>query len=215
MGKRPFHAGADMQTKSHWDQVYRSKPADSVSWYQPHALRSLALIRGVAGSCDARILDVGAGASTLVDDLLDAGMTRVSVLDISGAALEEARRRLGLRAGAVRWIEGDITSVSLEPASVDVWHDRAVFHFLTDPQDRAAYVRQVRRAVRPGGHVIIAAFGPDGPLQCSGLPVVRYAPEELHAQFGGAFELVAHQTEDHRTPSGAIQHFVYCLCVVH
>ena len=204
-----------METKSHWEQVYRSKPVDSVSWYQPHALRSLDLIRRVAGGRDARILDVGGGASTLADDLLDAGMTHVSVLDISGSALEAARQRLGPRASAVRWIEGDITTVELEPASVDVWHDRAVFHFLTDPKDRAAYVRQVRHAVRPGGHVIIAAFSPEGPPQCSGLPVVRYAPEELHAQFGSAFELVEHQTEDHRTPSGVIQHFVYCLCVMH
>jgi ubiquinone/menaquinone biosynthesis C-methylase UbiE len=204
-----------METKSHWDRIYRSRPVDSVSWYQPHALRSLELIRRVAGSPDAHILDVGGGASTLADDLLDAGMKCVSVLDISGSALEAARQRLGARAGAVRWIEGDITSIELEPASVDVWHDRAVFHFLTEPQDRAAYVRQVRRAVRPGGHVIIAAFSPEGPLQCSGLPVVRYSPEELHAQFGNAFELVEHQAEDHRTPSGAIQHFVYCVCVMH
>lgn len=204
-----------METKSHWERIYRTRPADAVSWYQPHAQRSLDLILRVAGGPGARILDVGGGASTLADDLLDAGMTNVSVLDISGSALEAARQRLGARSGAVRWMEGDITSVELEPASVDVWHDRAVFHFLTDPQDRASYVRQVRRAVRPGGHVIVAAFSPEGPLQCSGLPVVRYAPEALHAQFGSAFELVEHQAEDHRTPSGAIQHFVYCLCLMH
>lgn len=204
-----------MQTKSHWERIYSSRPAESVSWYQPHAQRSLDLILRVAGGRDARILDVGGGASTLVDDLLDAGMRQVSVLDISGAALEAARHRLGPRAGEVRWVEGDITSVELEPSSVDVWHDRAVFHFLTEERDRAAYVQQVRRAVRTGGHVIVAAFGPEGPLQCSGLPVVRYAPDALHAEFGSAFELVEHQAEDHRTPSGAIQHFVYCLCVAH
>jgi SAM-dependent methyltransferase len=204
-----------MEMKSHWERVYESKPSDSVSWYQPHARRSFDLIRRVATDRYARILDVGAGASTLVDDLLDAGMTRVSVLDISAAALQVARQRLGPRAAAVRWIEGDITAVDLEPGSVDVWHDRAVFHFLTDPEDRAAYVRQVRRAVRPGGHVIVAAFSPEGPAKCSGLPVVRYAPESLHAQFGDAFELVVHEFEDHHTPSGAIQQFVYCLCVVH
>lgn len=205
----------ELEAKKHWEHVYESKPSDAVSWYQPHALRSLDLIRRVAPSLGARVLDVGAGASTLVDDLLDAGMTQLSVLDISASALRVARERLGARAGQVRWIEGDITTVPLEPGSVDVWHDRAVFHFLTEPAERAAYVAQVRRAVRPGGHVIVAAFGPDGPLQCSGLPVVRYAPGELHAQFGEAFELVEHQSEDHRTPSGAIQHFVYCLCVVH
>lgn len=204
-----------METKSHWERIYGSRPAESVSWYQPHAQRSLDLILRVAGGRDARILDVGGGASTLVDDLLDAGMRQVSVLDISGAALEAARHRLGPRAGEVRWVEGDITSVELEPSSVDVWHDRAVFHFLTEARDRAAYVQQVRRAVRTGGHVIVAAFGPEGPLQCSGLPVVRYAPDALHAEFGSAFELVEHQAEDHRTPSGAIQQFVYCLCVAH
>ena len=169
MEQQALSCGSDMETKSHWEQVYRSKPVDSVSWYQPHAQRSLDLIRRVAGSRDARILDVGGGASTLADDLLDAGMTHVSVLDISGSALEAARQRLGPRASKVRWIEGDITSLELEPASVDVWHDRAVFHFLTDPKDRAAYVRQVRSAVRPGGHVIVEAFSPEGPPQCSGL----------------------------------------------
>lgn len=204
-----------METKSHWEHVYESKPSEAVSWYQPHALRSLDLIRAVAAGPDARILDVGSGASTLVDDLLDAGMTRLGVLDISASALHVARQRLGARAEVVRWIEGDITSIELEPGSIDVWHDRAVFHFLIEPGERAAYVRQVRHAVRPGGHVIVAAFSPEGPSRCSGLPVVRYAPGELHAQFGGAFELVRHEFEDHRTPAGAIQHFVYCLCVMH
>jgi len=206
---------AQVEIKTHWDHVYQSRPSDAVSWYQPHAWRSLELIREVAPRCDASILDVGAGASTLVDDLLDAGMTSVSVLDISDSALQVARERLGHRARQVRWIDGDITTVALEPGSVDVWHDRAVFHFLTEPAQRAAYVRQVRRAVRPGGHVIVAAFGPNGPLQCSGLPVVRYGPGELHAQFGDAFQLLDHQSEDHRTPSGAIQQFVYCVCLVH
>lgn len=205
-----------METKkSHWEEVYRTRPTDAVSWYQPHAVRSLELIRRVAAGPDARILDVGGGASTLVDDLLDAGMRHVAVLDISAAALDAARGRLGARAAQVQWIEGDITSVELAPASVDVWHDRAVFHFLTDAGDRAAYVRQVRRALKPGGHVIVAAFAPDGPPECSGLPVARYAPGELHAQFGDAFELVRHESEEHHTPSGAIQHFVYCLCVMH
>lgn len=204
-----------MEPKSHWEQVYTDHAAEAVSWYQPHATLSLELILRVAPDKSARIVDVGGGASRLVDDLLDHGMTDVSVLDISGAALEVARRRLGERAGRVRWIEGDITTVPQEKASIDVWHDRAVFHFLTDPADRAAYVAQVRRAVRPGGHVIVAAFAPDGPLQCSGLPVVRYAPDALHAEFGGAFELLEHLQEDHRTPSGALQHFVYCHCVLH
>lgn len=204
-----------METKLHWDKVYATKPSDTVSWYQPHATLSLGLIRSIANSKTDRILDVGAGASTLVDDLLADGMSDLTVLDISPAALNVARHRLGRHAAAVRWIEGDITRVALEPHSVDVWHDRAVFHFLTSQADQESYVAQVRRTVRPGGHVIVAAFAPDGPTQCSGLPVVRYAPEQLHAQFGPAFMLIAHEQEDHRTPTGAIQHFVYCHCVVH
>jgi ubiquinone/menaquinone biosynthesis C-methylase UbiE len=204
-----------MESKSHWDRQYASRPAEAVSWYQPHATRSLELIGRVAPGHDARVIDVGGGASTLVDDLLASGTWHVTVLDISATALQVARQRLGADASRVRWIEADITQVQLEPAAYDVWHDRAVFHFLTDPADRAAYVAQVRRAVRPGGHVIVAAFGPEGPQQCSGLPVVRYGPGELHAQFGGQFELLEHVAEQHRTPAGAIQQFVYCHCLLH
>jgi SAM-dependent methyltransferase len=204
-----------MHTKSHWEQIYTTEGADAVSWYQPHATLSRQLIRAIAQDKSARILDVGGGASTLVDDLLADGMTQVSVLDISGAALAVARKRLGINARRAQWLECDITQFAPPPASVEIWHDRAVFHFLTDPADRAAYVAQVRRAVRPGGHVIVAAFGPDGPVQCSGLPVVRYAPDALHAEFGDTFELLEHLSEDHHTPIGAIQHFVYCHCVMH
>lgn len=202
--------------KSHWERVYREKPADSVSWFQPHAQQSLALIRGIAAGQAARVIDVGGGASTLVDDLLDAPEDfSVAVLDISAAALDVARRRLQQRAAAVRWLEGDITQIDLPEQAWDIWHDRAVFHFLTEPAQREAYVAQVRRAVRPGGHVIVAAFAPDGPTHCSGLPVMRYAPDALHAQFGGAFELLEHLSESHLTPSGAVQQFVYCHCLLH
>ena len=204
-----------MELKSHWEQVYTTKSAEAVSWYQPHATLSLDLICRLAQDKSTSIVDVGGGASNLVDDLLAHGMTDVGVLDISSAALNVARQRLGEQAGRVHWMEGDITIIELEKASIDIWHDRAVFHFLTDPADREAYVAQVRHAVRPGGHVIVAAFGPDGPLQCSGLPVMRYAPDALHAEFGGAFELLEHVKEDHLTPSGLVQHFVYCHCVLH
>lgn len=204
-----------MEPKSHWENVYASKASDAVSWYQPHATLSLELIKRVAQGKDARILDVGAGASMLVDDLLDEGMTALSVLDISQTALDVVRERLGPRASGVEWIQCDITQVALEPASVEVWHDRAVFHFLTSAADREAYVAQVRRTVRPGGHVIVAAFAPDGPLHCSGLPVMRYAPDDLHAQFGARFELLEQLSEDHHTPMGTTQHFVYCHCIVH
>lgn len=204
-----------MESKSHWDRVYSTKSADAVSWYQPEATLSLNLICDLAKKADAQVLDVGGGASNLVDGLLSRGMTQIGVLDISAEGLDVARRRLGQEARQVRWIEGDVTTVKLEPSSVDIWHDRAVFHFLTNPTDRAAYVAQVRRAVRPGGHVIVAAFAPDGPLECSGLPVVRYDPEGLHAQFGSHFELLEHLEEEHKTPLGTVQHFIYCHCVVH
>lgn len=204
-----------MQPAAHWEHVYSTRSPDAVSWYQPHAALSLDLIRRIGAGPATRVIDVGGGASTLVDDLLDRGVGDVTVLDISAAALHVAQERLGPAAARVHWIAGDITRVRLEPAAYDIWHDRAVFHFLTDPADRAAYVAQVRRAVRPGGHVIVATFGPDGPEQCSDLPVMRYAPQALHAQFGGQFELLDHLTEEHRTPGGAIQQFVYCHCVLH
>lgn len=203
------------QPQAHWETVYRSKPADSVSWFQPHAQQSLDFIRHIAAGQACQVIDVGGGASTLVDDLLAEPHVEVSVLDISAAALEVARQRLGPKAARAQWIVGDITHLTLSEQAYDLWHDRAVFHFLTEPVQRAAYVAQVRRAVRPGGHVIVAAFGPDGPTQCSGLPVVRYAPEALHAQFGGAFELLEHHSEAHLTPAGTVQQFVYCLCVLH
>ncbi|MEW6591392.1 MAG: class I SAM-dependent methyltransferase, partial [Pseudomonadota bacterium] len=149
----------------------------------------------------------------LVDDLLDAGYRHVTVLDLAESALAASRARLGERAQAAEWIAGDITRVELPAARFDVWHDRAVFHFLTDPGDRARYVAQVLRAVKPGGHVIVATFGPGGPLQCSGLDVVRYDPDALHAQFGASFRLLGHETEIHHTPAGKDQEFVYCYCM--
>lgn len=161
---------------------------------------------------EAAILDVGGGASTLVDGLLDAGYHDLTVLDIAPTALHQARERLGVRADRVKWVEGDVLTASLLPASIDLWHDRAVFHFLTDAGDRAAYVDQVRRALRPGGFTIIATFAEDGPTRCSGLEVVRYSAEELHTSFGGEFRLVDTQPERHRTPSGVEQSFLYCLC---
>lgn len=204
-----------MQEKAHWDRVYSTKSADTLSWFQAHADRSLGLIQRIAASQRTRVIDVGGGTSTLADDLLGLPGLDVTVLDISESALDVARQRLASNADRVRWLEGDITRLVLPTHAYDIWHDRAVFHFMTTPEQREAYVAQVRRAVRPGGHVIVAVFGPDGPLQCSGLPVVRYAPDALHAQFGDAFELVEHASEDHRTPAGVVQQFVYCHCVMH
>lgn len=201
-----------MQNKDHWEQVYSTKAPDSVSWFQPHADMSMRLIRASGLGRDAAIIDVGGGTSTLVDDLLNEGYTHVTVLDLSAAALAESRRRLGLRGACVTWLETDITHATLEPQSIDIWHDRAVFHFLTTEEDRATYVRQVLRALKPGGHVIMATFGSNGPTQCSGLPVMRYAPDELHAEFGEAFTMLAHEEQVHHTPFGTDQQFIYCLC---
>lgn len=196
----------------HWEGVYRTKATDEVSWFQPHAVSSLRLIEGCADP-SAQIIDVGGGASVLVDDLLDAGYRNLTVLDLAESALAVSRARLGERAEPVQWLAADITRAALPDAHYDVWHDRAVFHFLTDPADRARYVAQVLKSVKPGGHVIVAAFGPSGPLQCSGLEVVRYAPETLHAEFGAPFRLLGHETEIHHTPAGKEQEFVYCYCV--
>ena len=206
--------GRTLQTHSHWENVYATKAADAVSWYQEHAEESLHLIRATGVPLTGNIIDVGGGASTLVDDLLQGGYTNLTVLDISAAALEVARARLQEWGHTVTWIAGDVTQVDLPTQAYDLWHDRAVFHFLTDEADRRAYVAQVLRAVKPGGHVIVATFAEDGPTQCSGLPVVRYSPSELHAQFGGGFELVKHDRESHVTPFGKIQNFIYCLCRV-
>jgi SAM-dependent methyltransferase len=200
-----------MRPKEHWEQVYATRATNAVSWFQPHADCSLEFIRATGVANDASIIDVGGGASTLVDDLLEGGYTNLSVLDISAAALAAARERLGARAQAIRWIEADITNTDLPRHETAVWHDRAVFHFLTEPEDRMTYVSEVLHAVKRGGHVIVATFAEDGPTQCSGLPVVRYSPQALHAELGEAFSLVGHVKEAHITPSGVVQQFVYCL----
>ena len=201
-----------MDRKAHWERIYRDKLPTQVSWYQPHALRSLDLIRRVSPPPDGAIIDVGGGASTLIDDLLDAGYHDLTVLDLSATALAKTLTRLGAQAGSIRWIEADILDAQLPRAGYSVWHDRAVFHFLTAPADRARYVAQVRRAVRSGGFVLVATFADDGPTRCSGLEVTRYSPEALHAEFGNPFQLMASEREEHITPGGARQAFIYCLC---
>lgn len=203
-----------MDPRTHWETLYRTNSPTAVSWYQPHSEQSLAFIHRTGLPKSGRILDVGGGASTLVDDLLAAGYEHVTVLDISDAALEVARARLGERAADVQWLAGDVTRVELPAASYDLWHDRAVFHFLTAADDRARYVAAVRRAVKPGGHVVVATFAEDGPEKCSGLEVARYSPDALHDQFGDDFTLVASARETHLTPAGGEQRFVYCYCRV-
>lgn len=201
-----------MDQRAHWERVYQTKRPDEVSWYRPHLEQSLTLIADAAPARDASIIDIGGGESTLVDDLLASGYRNVSVLDISATALDVARARLGSKAASVAWLCGDATNFQFAPQHYDVWHDRAVFHFLTGDEARMAYVWQVSRAVKPGGHVIVATFGPEGPSQCSGLDVVRYDADALHDAFGAHFHLEKHITELHQTPAGAIQQFVYCYC---
>ena len=201
-----------MDAQRHWERVYRTKRPDEVSWYASHLEMSLRLIEDAAPDRDAAIIDVGGGEATLVDDLLDHGYRDVSVLDLSATALDVTKERLGGRACAVEWLQGDVTTFPFSRHRYSVWHDRAVFHFLIDAESRAAYVRQVAHAVRPGGHVIVATFGPEGPTRCSGLDVKRYDPDTLHDEFGPAFHLVRHETELHRTPAGVIQQFTYCYC---
>jgi 2-polyprenyl-3-methyl-5-hydroxy-6-metoxy-1,4-benzoquinol methylase len=200
--------------KTHWDKVYRTKPPDTVSWYRAHLEHSLELIGRVAPDLSAAIIDVGGGESTLVDDLLAKGYRNITVLDISPTAIEVARKRLGELARQVTWLAADVTQAELPPRRYDVWHDRAVFHFLTAADQRAAYVRRVAESMKPGGHVIVATFGPEGPEKCSGLDVVRYDADSLHDEFGAHFRLMESATELHQTPFGTTQQFLYCLCKV-
>ncbi|MBK5256415.1 MAG: class I SAM-dependent methyltransferase [Vicinamibacteria bacterium] len=203
-----------MDRKQHWESVYQTKRPTEVSWYQAEPTLSLSLVNEAAGAGAASVIDVGGGASTLVDRLVERPSTTITVLDLSGAALREAQRRVGEKAEKVNWIEADILNVELPKAAFDVWHDRAVFHFLTDAADRRRYVEQVSHSVRIGGHVLVATFAADGPQKCSGLEVARYSPDELHAQFGSAFRLIRSVHESHITPMGTTQKFVYCLCSV-
>jgi len=198
--------------RTHWETVYQTHKASRVSWFQPEARLSLDLIRSVTPSTHSRVIDVGGGASTLVDGLLSAGYIDVTVLDLSPTALAQARQRLGGTASRVLWVEADALTDTLPAAAFDVWHDRAVFHFLTRPADRRRYIEQVRRVVRPGGHVLVATFADDGPTHCSGLPVERYGAATLHGKFGSDFRLIASLREEHVTPAGKLHPFVYCLC---
>lgn len=195
--------------KSHWEKIYTEKDAESVSWFQPRAEMSLRLIAEAGVQKTDAIIDVGGGPSRLVDGLLEAGYSDVTVLDISGAALAVAKQRLGSRAGQAKWLEADITRVSF-PAQYALWHDRAVFHFLNKPDDRRNYAETARTALLPRGHLIISAFAPDGPEKCSGLEITRHSPESLQAELGGGFELLDTQYETHNTPFGTVQKFVYC-----
>jgi 2-polyprenyl-3-methyl-5-hydroxy-6-metoxy-1,4-benzoquinol methylase len=201
-----------MDAKTHWEKVYTTKAPDAVSWYRPHLEISLALIERAADARSSSIIDVGGGESTLIDDLLLRGFKDITVLDVSQTAIDLTKSRLGSAAEQVRWLVADITEIELEPCAYDLWHDRAVFHFLTAPEQRIAYVRQVAHSVKPGGHVIVSTFGPEGPTKCSGLEVMRYGAESLHDEFGARFRLIESSKELHHTPFGTTQQFLYCYC---
>lgn len=199
-----------MNSKAHWEAVYESRAPAEQSWYQSEPTRSLELLEQLGLAPASAIIDVGGGASTLVDALLERGVGSITVLDISGAALAHTKARLGARATSVQWIEGDITKVDLgASASYDFWHDRAVFHFLIESGDRRRYVAAAARALRPGGAALVATFAPHGPARCSGLEVVRYDSELLAREFGREFSLERSMDELHHTPSGGEQAFTY------
>jgi SAM-dependent methyltransferase len=198
--------------KQHWETIYQNKAADQVSWYQQQPTVSLSLINRDQRPLHTRIIDVGAGASVLVDHLLGAGYQRPTVLDISSAALQVAQARLGQQASAVDWRVADVLKAGLPSQYYDLWHDRAVFHFLTDPLQQQQYIEVVAEALKPGGEVIVGAFASDGPTHCSGLEVARYDPAQMHDLFGQRFTLLESQTETHRTPWESEQKFTYCRC---
>ena len=200
---------SDADTAQHWRTVYATKAATAVSWHQPSPTPSLKLIAKTGLGPGARVIDVGGGASSLVDRLLDQGF-QVCVLDIADNALEIARSRLGERAQGATWIVADITDWRTS-AQFDLWHDRAVFHFLTEPKPRARYLATLKTVVVPGGWVVMATFAPSGPDRCSGLPVQRWSAEALTAELGEEFRLVESAEETHETPGGARQAFTWTL----
>lgn len=199
------------ERRNHWQKVYRMRKADAVSWYRPHLQVSLELLRSAGLSVRSRLIDVGGGASTLVDDLLDQGLPHVSVLDISEEALLLAQQRLGERAKAVTWCVGDVLEVAFPSGAFDFWHDRAALHFLTRPADATRYAQTAAGAVAIGGYAVIGGFAPDGPQRCSGLPVARRSPRDVAALLAPGFALEQTRAERHHTPTGAEQSFAYAL----
>lgn len=199
-----------MDPKAHWDNLYSTNRPEQLGWYEPHLRISLEMIAAAQLGKDARIIDVGGGASTVVDDLLDQGFEHITVLDLSEAALSLSRSRLGDRASKIQWLEADITSTQLPLSYYDLWHDRAVFHFLTSSADRRKYARTMRSSVKPHGHIVIGTFSPQAPPKCSGLNVQRYSPELLHQELGKDLQLHDHRFEVHVTPGGVEQTYGYC-----
>lgn len=198
-----------LRSKEHWEAIYSQKSAESRSWTQQRPSPSIDWILELVPDRSARIIDVGAGASNLVDHLLEEGYRNPVILDLSMMALKEARERLKGRADSARWIEADITTASFDQ-SFDLWHDRAVFHFLTSEEDRKRYVETLTKSLKPNGKAVIATFSLEGPLKCSGLEIVRYDELSLSKELGANFRLLRSEKKIHSTPWGAEQSFVYC-----
>ena len=198
------------ESQNHWKTAYQTKRTNEVSWYQDRPEISLNLIDRTGIDRDSAILDAGGGASTLVDHLIEKGFKNVTVLDISSAALKVAKERLGDKANQAEWMEADITKGKLPPEAYDLWHDRALFHFLTQAEGRKRYGHTLRHSLRSGGHVVISTFSLDGPSRCSGLDVQRYDAKLLNAELGKEFNLIETVNEEHPTPLGTTQKFIYC-----
>ncbi len=195
---------------AHWENVYATKGEDEVSWFQENPAPSLELIATAGLTPEAAIIDIGGGASRLVDGLLARGFQNVTVLDLSQSALGVAKARLGHAANRVRWVAADVTTWE-PPHTYDLWHDRAAFHFLTEDAARSAYVDRLKKALKPAGHVVIGTFAPDGPERCSGLPITRHDAVSLAATLGAEFELIDSRRQEHVTPWGRTQQFQFSI----
>lgn len=199
-----------MDKREHWDKVYATKTPDRLGWYKPHLQTSMAWIDKLGLPLDEPIIDVGGGASTLVDDLLDAGYQSLTVVDLSKRVLSAVRERLGKKSDLVTWLTADITALELPADEYKLWHDRAVFHFLVNPDERRCYRNNLLKSLKPNGHVIIGTFSPEAPPKCSGLPVRRYSLQKLVDELGPDFELMDHLKELHVTPGGVEQMYLFC-----
>lgn len=199
----------EVDIKAHWEKIYREKKTDQLSWYQRYAHLSRTLIESIASDKGAFIIDIGGGASVLVDDLMVAGYRNLTVLDLSEYALENSKKRLGEAADTVIWKVANVLDAGLPDQAFDVWHDRAVFHFFISGEEQRRYIDGVRKALAPGGHVVIATFAENGPPSCSGMKIQRYSPQTLCAVFGDEFRLIHSVREVHLTPDGRPQDFIY------
>ena len=200
--------------KDHWERVYQKQSSTDVGWYQAYPESSLKLIKNACFDNDCRIIDVGGGTSKLPEHLLDQRYTKLTVLDISGNSIEKSKSQLGEKSSRITWIAADITKYNFNE-QYDVWHDRAVFHFLTKTEDRKRYISSLNQALKLHGHLIMATFGLDAPPKCSGLSVVRYSPETLQNELGNNFNMVDSYSENHVTPSGISQNFIFCRFIKH